>query len=1055
MKPKFQKQYNQLRLIITTITIAALLFVLFRSLVENGGHQLLAADPRPLHNSPNIVKPPQSAGYSVFAVDDHHELNTVLSNSAVLNKWIKLEDNISVPGTMQFLLPDNGNLVIDLGMHNLQTGSNFYFDSNAPSNVTIIGSTMIANGGMQLHGETTLNYFGTYSFGRADILASDATDNVTFNLTGIHSRLDATNTIPKFVNVLPTAIANYETGTIVLGESGKATINLSSGNDAESGEIIVGAKANSKGELNLSGIYEVDDIYNPEKMIKKSTTWNNTGTLYIGYLGEGEANITSGAVFKAGSIGIGIDSDAGNTGKGVLNVEGIGDFIDKTKSQSFLVVKGELINAKDRDYIAETEFFNTDTTRIYIYGRDDEIKQPNDKHAGFLDPTTGRNTLKSIGNGTMNITNGTIIHFDETKTVSGEPSNYTPKITLGAGDSFVDNSIIIGARDAINGDSDNDGKPDPDKFDDVGLIDGTDLTGSLQANTLTFRNNAVLQGNLKIHIGENIFRTGSVLTPGFGSYDLYLPSSKVTDQERFGRVELKNNLFKHETDATTIIDFGVHGDQNYGSDPSKQTAYPNGGDNYGYADNEYYQGRDLITVEGNASLAGDAYFRPQTGYYSDKIKVDFIRASGTIDGQYERLHLYPYRWFRNPELLNDNQMNMLVADRNVTPFTDVARSFNQRGVGGALNRIYNDQSNDKWLPILNWFWLMNDEQLREAERLLSGELKASSFYMPLRSAWKYGFERVNWSEVGRKVYFGQQDSFNPQIKKSAFWATSFFDYMSIDDDHNVSSIATQRVSFMTGYDRALPSFCDVGGFSDSAFGVIFSYSQPKMDQAGCRVIADDYLVGFHFGTRVYSEYELKTWVGVGSQRYKLERHIPVPGYDPLLYSEYKGNSVSGSIQASRPVKWYGIMFRPLLGLDINYIKQNSKVESYGDDVMRQVALRYYGSDWFQTFGRVGLRVDSSKRKIYGRVCNLTASIGYSYLLCGDQAPESVHEFAYAGGGKFKILGNNLGRSFVNVDVGGQLHLNKDKNRFIYIMYNSNYGKYMNAHAMSVGYQFMF
>ncbi|MDR1290889.1 MAG: autotransporter domain-containing protein, partial [Planctomycetaceae bacterium] len=922
-------------MISATVTVPILLTVLLVSIFV-GGCDVFAADPVSLHNSPTPTKPPQSSGYALFRVDDDKELSTVLSNTSILNKWIKLENNVFVPSTMQFQLVDGGDLVIDLEMFNLQTDSNFSFIANNHSTVTIIGSTMMANGGLQFHGNTTLNYYGTYSSGRSDILASRPGDVTEFNMTGINSRWDATNTIPKFINDLPPTAAGYENGTIVLGEGGTATVNITSGNDVDSGEVILGARDTGKGILNLAGIYELEDIYHAGQIIQKATTWNNTGTLYIGYLGEGIANISHGAVLKTGSIGLatGLDAGSGNAGKGTLNVTGTGSFVDQSITNNFIINNTNALNQRDKDYIIESNFLAKDTTHIYIYGRDDEVKAANNIHVGFLTPSSSRDGLTSYGDGVMNITNGAIIEFDETKTVSGEPSNYTPKIALGKGDSIIDNSMIIGARDAAEGDLDIYGNVDTDRYDDVGFIDGgRDPSGAFNANTLTFQNNSVLQGNLKIRMGENTFNTGSILTPGFGSYNLYLPSKELVDQENFGRVEFTNNIFKHESTATTIIDFNIHGDQNYRSDPSKQTAYSNNGDNFGYANNEPYQGRDLIIVDGDASLAGDIYFRPQTGYYADKVKVDFMRVTGAINGQYDQFHLYPYRWFKDPQLLKENQMNMFVADRNMQPFSDVADSFNTRGVGGALDTIYNVQNNDEWLPILDWFWLMNDEELRNAVQLLAGEVKASSFYMPLRSAWRFGFDRVNWSDVGHKVYFGPQDSLCPQIKKNALWATSYFDYQSIDDDHNSSSMATHRVSAMVGYDRALPAVCDIGFISDSAVGVLFSYSQPKLDQQGCRVVTDDYLVGFHSAARLFSAYELKSWAGVGAQSYRLQRSIPIDEHDPHLVANYKGNSASGSVQVARPIKWYGLMFRPHAALDMNFVKQYSGRDTYEDDVM--------------------------------------------------------------------------------------------------------------------------
>ncbi|MDR2171031.1 MAG: autotransporter domain-containing protein [Planctomycetaceae bacterium] len=1032
--------------------------------------------PSPLYDSdPAVPKPTFDTtiyGANKFGVDDTSELNTVLA-MPLLNKWILLEDNIVVPNTQVFDLKLNGDekLVIELDMDNLQTDSDFIFKktNNGKADVTIIGSSMFANGGLDLQGKINFNYFGTYTSGRADILASTNSDEITFNLLGKNSLWDAQNGNPHFINRLPISPENYETGTIVIGEEGKAIVNIASGNIVKSGEVIIGARNGSEGALNLSGVYKVNDTINEGEIIQKSTTWDNTGTIYIGYHGKGTANIHHGATLKAGSIGIGISDDITNgIGNGTLNITGIGEFLDIPKNQNYIIHKGTPLNEKDKDYITDATEFNKDTTHIYIYGRDDENKN------NFLFNTGGdpNGPLKSLGNGIMNIANGAIIEFDETKSLSGEPTNFTPKITLGEDNSTIDNSLIIGARDAFDKD-----EPGYNNFDDVGLIDGTDASGALQNNSLTFKNKSVLQGNLKIHMGQIKFEDNSVLSPGFGSYQFYMsddPSIKTPDDlrfihENFGRIEFKNNTFIHDPNATTIIDFDVHGDRNYRTDPAKQTAYfPAGKDNLPYAgdpghpnkvtniygDDALYQGRDLIMVNGNANLEGKIYFRPQTGYYSDKIAIDFMRVTGTIDGQYD-LHLYPYRWFKNAyldksETFGGITYNQLKADRNTTPFTDVARNYNQRGVGGALNNIFNAQDNYKWLPILDWFWLMNDDELREAERLVSGEIKASSFYMPIRSPWRFGFDRTNWSDKGHKIYFGPQNYNNPQTQKHTLWATAYFDYQSIDNDHNNSNMATQRVSLMTGYDRVLPNSFDVGIFSDSAVGAVFSYSQPKLDQKGNRVVTDDFLAGFHSATRIASIYELKSWISFGAQKYRLHRYIPIPNQTPDIKASYKGNSFATSIQLARPVKWYGLTFRPHGAIDVSYVKQYDAYESYTGDVMKQIALHYHQSDWTQTFARIGLRLD------YARNCfNISATLGYSYLLLGQQAPKTTHEFTHAGGGKFNILGNNLNRSFANVDISSQLHLNKLKTKSLYIQYNGNYSKYMNAHTTAIGYQFLY
>ncbi|MDR1052879.1 MAG: autotransporter domain-containing protein [Planctomycetaceae bacterium] len=1075
MKPYYYRNnFNKLKNLMARITVTILLLIITLGLYVNNSTAQIPVPPEGLYGSPSLGNLPDKDDYTLWEVDDPSELKTVIINNTNSQTWITLKDNIPVVGDYEFTFTGaNNDLVIDLDMVNFTTDSNFIFKAVSPHKavITIKGSSMIADGGFQLQGDVTFNYFGTYSSGRADVFADNATgDNIEFNLTGFGSQWDAYNNMPSFINQLPTSVLDYDKGTIVVGELGTATVNIASGNKVQSGETIVGSKQGSTGTVNISGIYEVDNEYNiingAYERIKKATTWDNTGTIYIGYAGTGTVNVHHGAVVKTGSIGIGIST--GSTGElnvtGLVNTTNGMNYLDTTINPNYIVHQGIPLDPKgrDNDYIVDAKYFNQDATRIIIYGRNDE------NNATFLNPTSGVGTpittLSSSGTGVMNITEGAIIIFDETQidsgeiqTDSGEPSNFTPKITLGAGDSIISNSLIIGARDAHDGDLDFGGTND--NFDDVGEIDGRNAAGTLQANTLTFKNNAVLQGNLKIFVGTTTFEDKAILSPGFGSYQFYMPSNEDLAHEKFGQVNF-TGTFEHKTDAITIIDFDVHGDRKYGTGAGRQTAYPNGTagkeDNQPYAGNATsptYRGRDLISVTGDADLAGDIYFRPQTGYYSDHVEVDFMRVTGNIDGQYENLHLYPYRWFKNYKLdaTSVANQNLFVADRCTTPFTDVARNFNQRGVGGALNNIFNAQNNYKWLPILDWVWCMNDEQLREAERLLSGEIKASSFYLPIRSPWRFGFDRVNWSNNGHKVYFGPQNAAQPQFAPNAAWATGYYDYQSIDDDHNSSAIATQRVSLMAGYDRALPTSFDVGFLSDSAIGALFSYSQPKLDQKGNRTLADDYLVGFHSATRLFATYEVKSWLGIGTQKYRLRRSIPIPGQDNTsLHAVYKGNSASASTQIARPVKWYSLTFRPHIAFDLNYIKQYHANETFHGDVMQQTALTYHASDWTQFFARTGLRLDYSKSCF-----NIHATLGYSYLLLGQQAPKTTHEFTYAGGGKFNILGNNPSRSFANLDLGTQLHLNKSKTKLLYLQYNGNYGKYMNAHTASVGYQFMF
>jgi uncharacterized protein with beta-barrel porin domain len=397
--------------------------------------------------------------------------------------------------------------------------------------------------------------------------------------------------------------------------------------------------------------------------------------------------------------------------------------------------------------------------------------------------------------------------------------------------------------------------------------------------------------------------------------------------------------------------------------------------------------------------------------------------------------------------------------RHQTPFKSSGVSHNERSVGVALDWIYdrehglyvndpllynsttspNGQEGTDWFPVLDWLWGMGDDEFRRAMRQLSGETRAASFYMPLRSPWRFAFDRVNWRKRDNHVYFGQQNILAPYVAKQDIWVTPYYDYMHMGDDGNTSSAYTTRVSFMAGYDRALSKY--------AAAGFIFGYSQPKLEQVYSRVIADDYLFGLHYNTRIANDFELKLWSSYGIQHYRLNRNVPI-GNGEDIYARYKGNSVTASAQVAKPYSFWKGVIRPLAALDFSYVKQNEAEENG----YIPIALRYASSDWSQLFGRIGVRGDFGWKRI-----SLTSSLSYSYQIAGQVTPEASNQFIYGGPNspEFDIKGPNLSRTFINVGLGSQIYLNRLKSRMFFVQYNGNYGKRTNAQNASIGYQMTF
>ena len=864
-----------------------------------------------------------------YTVRNDKELESVLKIAADPVKNIVFIDNIIVENPQVFEINPRDRVYIDLDRYNFQGNGAVYLRGDGQ--ITIHGSTTGFNGGLHIRDHITLNYEGIYSMSGIDRFGDAVGDDVIVNLIKPGSKWNGSILPGPFLEKL--ADADTRDGTIIIGDAGKAVMNVSSGNTVMNAETILGAKTTGEGSLNLSG---------------GDANWFTSGSFYVGYEGKGTLNISEGVKTRTGSIVVG--KEAGSNG--VLNITGQG-------------------------------------TVVNLYGRQDD-----------------NNALMSKGGGVMSLTDGALLNFDDTTTRLGDRSGDIPKLGLGAGASIVDHSKIFGALT---------GKP--------GWIIG-DQNGIPNANSLTFQNNSVLEGKLNVSMGEIVFNTGSIVTPGLGSY---------RNHAGFGYFNFVNDTFVHRTDAATYIDFNVHGDIN--SDLNPLEVYGN----VGYLNDA---GRDRITIDGDAVLAGDVYLRPLSGYYSDHVDVDFMYINGALTGQYERLNLIPSRWFRNPRLEYETGVNHFRADRNTTPFTDIANSYNLRGVGGALNGIYNAQTNAEWLRVLDWMWLMNDNELRSFMRQLSGETRASSFLMPIRAPWRFAFDRTNVNEISSSQRERQRDrstfqSQGAKIVNNDVWAAPFYDYFHGSFDGNANSSTNSRFGLLAGYDRALSV--------KSSLGFLFSYSTSELNQWYSRVSADDYLMGLHFNTTLRDKYELKLWGSYGTQAYRLHRDIFINDRLERMTAGYTGNTVALSSQIAMPIKWRSFILRPLAALDLSVVQQNKAA----DQGYEAIALQYEASTWAQLFARIGIKADYVWRQWD---CN--ASLSYALMFAGDEAPTVKNRFL-AGGPSFNVAGTDLGRHFLNLGVGGRRWLNDQRTQSLFFQYNGEYGGHSNNQTVALGYQRFF
>lgn len=968
-----------------------------------------------LFSSIQTPSPAQAQTGQPFTAANESELRSLLAiNTGTNGKYITLINNILSgsdigTGGGSFTVLENDVITIDLNRYNFQGNAELKFEvaGSGQARIDIIGSSAAFNGGLKLHDQIEMDYAGIYVSSILDILGRNPGDQVTFTQKNYGSGWNAATALPVFIATLPANLDDIVSpGTLVIGGEGSAAMSVEKGNWVTNGETIVGAK--NTGRISTLHISGYDDR---EGQNGTPSRWKNAGTFYIGFEGKGETTIENRAEVFAGSIGVGV----AGTGEGLLTITGTGGN----------TVKEDVMTLDPK------------TTTVYLFGR-------NDNPGG----------LTSSGNGTLNLSNGAHLIFDERDPDKKRTnSGFHPKLSLGSGSSTADNSLITGA---VNAQYDYTGR----HVQNTGQIIGKNDSST----NLTLQNKTVIEGSLEFRsMGAVNAESRSVITPGFGKDEH--PYINAADKT-FGRFDFDADAVTLDSTVQTYIDFDVHGDKNADTHTQASNHEQDGATvepHYPYtgADERYPidntvkgttskgyladQGRDLINVtKGTAALDGDIYFRPQAGYYSDHIDVDFLH--GQNSGEF-RFHIVPERWFADAHIdYNRTAGADLVMERHTSPFRTAADSANTYGAGGALDQIYNAQNNYSWLHVLHWVWTMNDQELRTAVRQLSGEARAASMLMPVRSPWRFGFDRVNWSEKSRNVYFGTQNAATPKPAKWDLWITPYYDYVHENDDGNASAATTQRVSFVGGYDRAVSRKGEMVHCTGSAWGLLFGYSQPKLDQRGSRSIADDFLFGVHFHTRIGGKYEAKLWGGAGVQQYKLSRSVPIPNVPQDYLSQYSGMSYSAAGQIARPFRYQNGTIRPFAGGEWNYVHQGSAEESG----YRQARLRFETADWTQFFGRLGVKADYAWSK-----CNLSASVSYAHLLFGDAAPEAMNRFIEAGGDSFAVTGNNPGRGFVSLGLGTQFDLDVCKRSVFFVKYIGDYSSRSNAQNFALGWQKLF
>ncbi|MDR0390878.1 MAG: autotransporter domain-containing protein, partial [Planctomycetaceae bacterium] len=539
---------------------------------------------------------------------------------------------------------------------------------------------------------------------------------------------------------------------------------------------------------------------------------------------------------------------------------------------------------------------------------------------------------------------------------------------------------------------------------------------------------------------------------------------------------------------------------------------------------------DLIVVKRGASststadvlatLSGTLKIHARlTGYFVDEPSFKVVQTegdnksgqfvAGRITRMFDKLEVVPYRFFEKPsqEIRRDpNGDDALWVSMKLkkNPFEEAGKSHNEKSVGSALDDIY-AKRDEKWLPVLRFFWYLEDPEFLQAYRSFSGEIRAHSLLLPLQNPWTYNQERFGFRPCRNKNHRHGYDKSNlidpcdmaamandvngcdsycnklikcwhKHKKDVRLWGSYIYDQADYDSDGNAGSFRLNRNGVVFGFDKPTSD-------GKQYFGLQFAFAKGELDAYLSEAEVDDFNLGIYHGKKIRNVFEWRNFLGMGIESYETSRRLggglayydwvwdTADGLPPLnptvtdghyqyntenhngkLRSTFHGYALYANTEIARPFilgtcNQYTI--RPYTAIDLVSIWQNSASES-GDFKGAEFArLDFLSAANVRVYGRQGITFERN-----GDHITLHTGLAYQFQMGGRHYSNVDNKFQF-GGKKFNIRSVDVGNDFLNLNCGAEWYIGKKRNQFVMINYQALFGKNIVAQSAQLGYQHKF
>lgn len=434
---------------------------------------------------------------------------------------------------------------------------------------------------------------------------------------------------------------------------------------------------------------------------------------------------------------------------------------------------------------------------------------------------------------------------------------------------------------------------------------------------------------------------------------------------------------------------------------------------------------DSVTLDGTVVVG--------TPSSTDTTIDDVIVANNTLDEvRLSEIFNVSHALTMQEALFSADSLKMSLAFRRLGlgEFADLNNmSWNEKEAAGGLDKVF---AAGEWGDFQSLLYELdsNAEVAYVIDNLRGTEQAADAIFSSLWDPWKNVFKQIDAIEKCLPSE-GTRGQAPQALRGRNVWVEGYYRYMHAWGDGNARRYRESRGGLMTGIDTQLGHF--------TTLGVTFGYGNPRMHSQFGKIETDDYTMALYGKTRLVGDAYMLGFLGYGTQRYDYKRNSM---YD-VNTSEFDGDAMYISFEFVQPVRWneHAMLF-PLIAIEYQRAWMDAFVEQ-GDFLAQDVK----SSNMDRFTARIG--VNSKIR--YADRFNFTTRLQYAYTFMGDTHGEIRSTFAgttSAPGMVFK--GIDIGRSKLNLGLGGEALLGKCKRIRLFLDYDFDCGEHRTAHTGEFG-----